>query len=265
MGLNVAARTAGFATGVRCGMRGLGRCITTPALWLWALGPALVTTVLFVLPLWWTHDALTERMRSLVGESWGEGWGTAVSTTLTVVFVVVAVLLLYLVFAPVARVVAAPFLAVLSDRTVRGIAGAEPPPFAGSRFRRWVLVPVRDALVFLVIRLFVTVLFLPLLCVPVVGPLLLFLVLAPLEGLDRIDVAQSSRAVPVNERIAFIGRNFGACFGLGVVAAGLLLVPVANVLLLPGIVVGAVLLDAEVSPDFPGREAPSPAPAEGRA
>jgi uncharacterized protein involved in cysteine biosynthesis len=43
----------------------------------------------------------------------------------------------------------------------------------------------------------------------------------------------------------------GACVGLGLVAAGLLLVPFANFLLLPGLAVGALLLDREASADFP--------------
>ena len=112
-------------------------------------------------------------------------------------------------------------------------------------------MPLRDALLFLGIRAVWTVVALPLLFVPLAGPFLFFALLLPLEGLDRMDVAQSSRGVPLGRRLAFAAERFGACTGLGLVAGALVLVPVVNVLLLPGLAVGAVLLDREASPDFP--------------
>jgi CysZ protein len=244
-------RPGGFVLGVRCGLRGIARCVATPALWPWALVPAVLTFVLFVVPTWMAHGWATDWARDLAVRHLGEGWGGAASVVTGFLVFVLTLLVAYLAFAPLARVVAAPFLALLSDRTVARLAGAAPPSFGGGPFVRFVVVPVRDALVFLAVRVVVTVLLLPLLCVPVVGGVLLFLALMPLEGLDRMDVAQSSRGVPLGRRLSFIRRRFGACCGLGLVAAGLLLVPLVNVLLLPGLVVGAVLLDAEVSDDFP--------------
>lgn len=251
-------RRGGFALGVRCGLRGVGRCVTTPALWPWALVPAALTFALLGVPLWLLHDAVRERVSDVVAGWWDGRLAGAASTAVGVLLFVVSLVVVYLVVAPLARVVAAPFLALLSDRTLRTVAGTEPAALPGGRLRRYVVVPLRDALVFLAIRAVATVLLLPLLCVPVVGGVLLFVALVPLEGLDRMDVAQSSRAVRLRHRLGFLRRQPGACIGLGLVSGALLLVPVANVLLLPGLVVGAVLLDAEVSPDFP-RAAPEAA------
>jgi CysZ protein len=237
---------SGFGLGLSCGLRGIGRCVTTPALWPWALVPAALAFALFVMPWWLAHDAVEARLRAWAEEQAGAGWGSAASWTATFVLFLAALVALYLVFAPLARVVAAPFLALLSDRTARALAGAEPPPLATHPFARFVFVPVRDALVFLAVRVVVTALLLPLHCVPF-GSLVFFALLVPLEGLDRMDVAMSSRGVPLGRRLAFLGEQTGACIGLGVVAAALILVPVANVLLLPGLAVGAVLLDRAVT------------------
>lgn len=244
---------SGFRAGVSCGLRGIGRCIVTPSLWPWALVPALLTVFLFGATIVSLHEGLDAWIREKVASWFGEGWAPWLAGFGSVVFALAALVVVYLVFAPVARVVAAPFLAVLSDRTMRRVVGAEPPALAGGPAVRFVLRPIGDALVFLVVRLVVTLPALLLHCIPFVGSILFFLVLVPLEGLDRMDVAQSSRGVTTNDRLAFLRRHFGACCGLGLVAAVLLIVPVVNVLMLPGLVVGAVLLDAEVSDDFPAR------------
>lgn len=253
-------RPGGFAAGVRCGFRGLGTCVTTPALWPWALVPALITAAVFASLYLFSHSSATTWARDTARELLGEGWAGAASWTAAVLVAGVMIVVLYLVFAPIARVVAAPFLAVLSDRTVGRIAGAAPQVPTRAPFVRFVVVPVRDALVFLALRIVAMAVLSPVLCFPGVGALVFFLALVPLEGLDRMDVAQSSRGVPLGRRVSFAWRRFGACCGLGIVAAALLLVPVANVLLLPGLVVGAALLDAEVSEDFPRLTAAAPAP-----
>lgn len=245
------ARRAGFLVGVSCGLRGLGRCVTTPALWPWAIVPALLTACLFLLPFWGLHATFEEEIRAFADEHLGGPGGSIAAGVFAFVVAAVALVCAWLVFAPLARVVAAPFLALLSDRTVKGLIGREPPVVPGGPFVRFVLVPLRDALLFLGIRVVWTVLAFPFLFVPVAGPFLFFGLLLPLEGLDRMDVAQSSRAVPLGRRLALVVRNFGACTGLGLVAGGLVLVPFVNVLLLPGLAVGAVLLDREISTDFP--------------
>lgn len=253
-----------YLLGIRCGLRGLAACVTTPRLWPWAIVPTIVGIVVFFGPMYAAGGGLAETIQELAAE-WGFGEAATAWTTGSVVFLFTAVCLIaaYFVLGPVVRIVAAPFLALLSDRWVREVAGRDVPVPPGGAFVRFVIVPVRDAFVFLAIRIVLTVCLAVLLCVPVVGGFLFAAALAPVEGMDRMDVALSARAVPLGERLRFAGRNLGACAGLGTVVTLLLAVPFVNLMLLPGLAVGAVLLDRELSPDFPR---PDPAKADaGRA
>jgi uncharacterized protein involved in cysteine biosynthesis len=241
-----------YLLGLRCGVRGLAACVSTPRLWPWAIVPAIVGVLVFFGPMYLAGDGLAETIQGLA-ERWGFGETAAAWTTGGIVFLFAAIslILAYFVLGPIVRIVAAPFLALLSDRWVRELAGREIAPGPGSAFVRFVIVPVRDAIVFLAIRVVLTAGLLVLLCVPVVGGFLFAAALAPVEGMDRMDVALSARAVPLGERLRFAWRNLGACAGLGTVVTLLLAVPFVNLLLLPGLAVGAVLLDRELSPDFP--------------
>ncbi len=245
-----------YLLGLRCGFRGLAACVTTPRLWPWAIVPTIVGIVVFVGPMYAAGGGLAETIQELAAE-WGFGEAATAWTTGGVVFLFAAVCLIAasFVLGPVVRIVAAPFLALLSDRWVRELAGREVPAGPGGPFVRFVVVPVRDAFVFLAIRIVLTVCLAVLLCVPVVGAFLFAAALAPVEGMDRMDVALSARAVPLGERLRFAWRNLGACAGLGTVVTLLLAVPFVNLMLLPGLAVGAVLLDRELSPDFPKKAA----------
>ncbi|MCG3136120.1 MAG: Sulfate transporter CysZ [Planctomycetes bacterium] len=245
----------GFLTGVRCGLVGVAACATTPALWPWALGPIAVAGLFFFLPAWVVGAAVTEWFRGHVTDWLGEtaaGWITAGGALVLAAVVLIAA---WFAFAPIARVLAAPFLALLSDRTVRRLAGREPPALPGGPFVRYVGRPVLDALVFLAIRLAVTVVTLPLLLLPVAGAFLFAAAQASLEGMDRMDVALSSRGVSREGRLRFVRRNFAAATGLGTVALLLVAVPVVGLFLFPGLAVGAVRLDRALTPTFPDEPA----------
>ena len=192
----------GYILGVRCGLRGLLVCVGSPRLWPWALVPIAIGFALFAGPLWWFGsafgDALRTRVPTWLGES-GAAWTTGAAVT---VLAGILAILAYFVVGPFIRIVAAPFLAILSDRVVRerGLP-VDPAVAALGPFERYLVVPVRDAIVFLGIRICITAVAAPLLCVPVAGQVLFLAVLVPLEGADRMDVALSSRGVPLPERI----------------------------------------------------------------
>jgi len=257
--------TVGVTTGARCILTGVGRIVRTPWLWPYGLAPAAIGLVVYGAAFWWMLD-LVSAARGLAAEYTG-AVGGVIATVLTAAVVVAAVLVaFYVAFPSVVRVIAAPFLALLADRVYADVAGGDPPRVPGSRLVRWVLRPIWESLVLLAIRVVVTALALPLVCVPVVGAGLFFAALLPVEGMDLLDWAQGARAVPLKERLRFVRRHLAASAGLGLGSAGLLLVPILNVLFLPALVVGAVLLDQRVSPDFaahlPARE-PEPGPAAG--
>jgi uncharacterized protein involved in cysteine biosynthesis len=115
----------------------------------------------------------------------------------------------------------------------------------------------------LLVRIVVIVLALPFLLIPIVGQILFAVALFPLEAMDLLDWAQSARGVPLSRRLPFLRQKLTACTGLGAGAALFLFVPLVNVLVLPALLVGAVLLDQRLSPDFPTAETPDGGDATG--
>lgn len=239
----------GFLTGFACAFRGMGRLAASPGLWPYSLAPVVATSALLAGLLWLYQSHAVEPLAAWArGLAGGAAWADWTATVASWLAAAVAV---FFAFTALVRVVAAPFLALLADRTVALLTGAPAPCGPGGRLVRWIVRPVSEALLVLAIRLTLTVLALPLLFIPVLGAFLFAAVTMGLLGLDLLDIAQSARGVLVKERLRFAFGHAGACFGLGVAAGLLLLVPCVNVFLIAPAVVGAVLLDRSISPDFP--------------
>jgi CysZ protein len=238
-----------FATGLACTFRGIVHLAATPSLWGWALAPVVVAAAVLGGAGVLSHGTLYEWVRQWSDEHLG---GSAVTgIAFHVLFWVAFGVAMFFVFSFVVRLIAAPFLALLAERTVPTVAGAPAPASPGGPFVRWILRPIGEAIVLLALRLAVTLLALPVLLVPVAGPIIFSIVSMALLGLDLVDIAQSARGIVLGPRMRFAWKNAGACLGLGVGAGLLMLVPCVNVLLLPAAVVAAVLLDSRLAPDFP--------------
>ena len=239
----------GFATGFACSLHGIVHLALTPSLWGWALAPVVTAVLLLGGAGVIGHGALADVIRR-----WSEqqlGGSAATGIAFHVLYWAAFGVAMFFVFSFVVRLVAAPFLALLAERTVPTVAGAPAPASPGNPFVRWILRPIGEAIVLLALRLAVTLLALPLLLVPVAGAILFTVVSMALLGLDLVDIAQSSRGVVLGPRMRFAWTNAWACLGLGVGAGLLMLIPCVNVLLLPAAVVAAVLLDSRLAPDFP--------------
>lgn len=257
--VKTARTTVTFGFGFWCAFRGMARLLGRPSWWPFAILPVLIALVAFVY-LWtqsfgWVQghvDAWSTQVFGDVG-----GWFALLLSGL--VIVAAGVLVFWFAFPPFARLVAAPFMALFADRVVIGVSGRPLPEPDGSKFVRWVLRPTFEALVLLLLRIAVMVLGLPLLLIPVVGQILFAAILFPIEAMDLLDWAQSARAVPLNRRLPFLRQNLAACAGLGAGAVFFLAIPIVNVFSVPALLVGAVLLDQKLSPDFPGNE-PAPEP-----
>jgi uncharacterized protein involved in cysteine biosynthesis len=239
----------GFVAGITSVFLGLGRLVVTPALWGWSLLPVLLTFALLVGIACFGHGVLIDEVRAWVGD--GTGGSAVALTAASLAFWIVYLFVSYFAFAFFVRLVAAPLLALLADRTVAGLIGRPSPAGPGGPLSRWVVRPLFEALVVFLLRCVVTIAALPLLLVPVAGAVLFSVAMMTTLGLDLLDIAQSARGVLLGARLSFIGRNLGACAGLGVGAGVLLLVPCAGALFLPALVVAAVLLDSRIAPDFP--------------
>jgi CysZ protein len=244
------AGTVGVGTGARCVVAGISRLVKTPWLWPYGIAPVAIALLVFVGVTYWMVDSLVPFFREKAFEYTGEVGGIVATILGALILIAAALVAFYVAFPAVVRVFAAPFMALLSDRVYVAVAGHEPPPVAGSRVMRWVVRPTLEAIVLLCIRIVITVVALPLNCIPGVGTALFFAILLPIEGLDLMDLALSARGVSLADRIEFVKKHIAASSGLGLGAAGLLLIPVLNVFFLPALVVGAVLLDQKISPDF---------------
>lgn len=244
--------TRQFLFGAWAVFRGCGMLFKRPGWWPYALAPVIVTVLVYGLGTWWLVDTGADWFSSNVEHWTGLGWLAEMGWWSSAVVVVSLSLIgWYLFYLPLVRALAAPFLALFSERVFATLSGVDVPVPPGRRLVRWVLRPIREALVLLGIRLVVSVAFSPLLCLPFVGPVLFFLVLAWLEGMDLLDIGMSARGLVLRERFPFVKRHKWAAMGLGVGAAAILWVPVVNLLFLPGLIVAAVLLDQRLSEDFP--------------
>ncbi len=250
VGVGVFTGTKAFWAGASAILRGVKLLIVTPWLWKYALAPAVLTFVSFAWLVWWF---VTSGYDLAVGwsQSWAGETGALVAGFMTAGIVVAAGLLVfYVAFPALVRIVAAPFLALLAERVYVRVTGHAAPTMAANRLVRWVWLPIRDAVVIVSIRLVITLFALPLNLIPAAGQIAFFTVLLPLEGMDLLDVGMSARAVPLGERLRFVRKNLAAASGLGLGSAGVLFVPIMNVFFLPALIVGAVLLDERISPDF---------------
>lgn len=243
--------TRQFLFGVWVVFRGCGMLFRRPQWWPYAVLPVVTTVLVFGLGTWWLIGWGAESFSAWI-EGMSAGWVAEVSYwSSTMVMVSLSLIALYLFYLPLVRALAAPFLALFSERVFSSLSGIDAPVPPGRRVVRWVIRPIYEALILLVIRLIVSLVFLPLNCIPVVGTVLFFLVLAWLEGMDLLDIGMSARGLVLRERLPFVKRHKWAAMGLGVGAAAILWIPVVNLLFLPGLVVAAVLLDQRLSADFP--------------
>src|SRR6266498_136428 len=164
---------------------------------------------------------------------------------LVVLATLVAFLLLAVVtFATLTNLIGQPFFERLSDRVERHLGN---PP-AGVDTPWWRTLPRGTVESVLVLALVVAV-NLPLFVLdllPLLGqtlvPLLQALVSGFLLSLELLAIPLQRRGLHLGARLRFAWRHRGAVTGFGVAAFLLFLVPLANVLAMPGSVVGGTLL-----------------------
>ena len=151
--------------------------------------------------------------------------------------------LCYFTFTFVGFVIAAPLNDMLSGRVERAICVRKPEssvplPLKG----KLVVMSMLDALGILVRQLFWTVLVLPLLLVPVIGVVVLFLVTAYFTGLGFFDVAMARNHLCNLHKKPVMAAHRFQMLGLGMAMEILFLIPFAGLLMLPvGVTAGTLL------------------------
>ncbi|BEQ15694.1 EI24 domain-containing protein [Desulfoferula mesophila] len=230
-------------------LRGLRLLWDHKRLWPLAAAPFLLNLILFGLAFWLSYAYLGDWVRGLLPG--GEGWWWAALLYVALVLLVLALLgaQIYL-FAVVGRVVAEPFLEILTRRTealAQGMpAGA---PWSDAGLLRDMLRVLRQSLKRLVIYLGVMLPLLLVNLVPGVGAILYavlaWLFTAYFLALEFMDYPLDRRGLSLQQKSRYVrGMGLGWLgFGSAVLVIGL--VPVVNFALLPLAAMGGTLLYLE--------------------
>lgn len=215
-----------------------------PRLWGWAIAPALVTALVLAAAI----AGVIALARPLVARATDAlpdaiaGWGGSVIWVVVVLALGLGALLM---FVSVVGVIAGPFNELLSEAVEAQLTGVAAPRFRPGAF-------VRDAAVGLVHglrRLLVFVLgalaLFALSLVPVIGTLAAaaigFYLAARGAAYDCYDAVLARRDWSYQAKLDFLARHRGRTLGLGAAVAGLLLVPVVNLVALGVGAAGATL------------------------
>jgi uncharacterized protein involved in cysteine biosynthesis len=160
-------------------------------------------------------------------------------TVWQVALVVILLVGAYLLFFPLARVLLAPFADKISER-VESLALGERP--ASSFELGSAVTDASRALVEALKMLgFQTVVTLPLLVIPVAGPVLAVLAGVFFNGLGTMDICMGRKKMRLGEKLALARAHLGFVLGLGTAVYVVMLVPVLNLFAIP---LGAVAATA---------------------
>jgi len=230
-------------------LRALGLIWRHKRLWPLAAAPFFLNLALFAIAFWLSYQYLGQWVRGLLPG--GEGWWWAALMYFLLVLLVLALLALEIyLFAVVGRVVAEPFLELLTRRAEALAAGAPPgAAWSDSGLLRDVLRVLRQGLLRLAIYLGVMLPLLLLNFIPGLGgavyAVLAWLVTAYFLALEFLDYPLDRRGLSFKEKSRYV-RSLGLGwlgFGSAVLLIGL--VPVVNFTLLPLAAVGGTLLYLE--------------------
>lgn len=215
--------------------RGFRFLAARPRLWPWVIAPALVTLVLLVAAI----AGVIALARPLVDWATGwmpdaiESWGRGLVWILVVAALGLAALLA---FVSVTGAVAGPFNELLSGAVEEAVTGVPGPRFSLAGFLRdaaiGILHAARRLLAFVAGALVVFAIGL----VPVVGTVIAaalgFWLAARAAAYDCYDAVLARRGLAYQAKLAVLARHRGRTLGLGAAVAGLLLVPLVNLVAL---------------------------------
>jgi CysZ protein len=241
--------------GLAAPLKALGFLVSRPRLWWLAFTPFLINLGLFILFFWFTYTRFDAWVRSFlpVGEGW---WWQLLLYLLMVVLVLLLLIIEVYLFAVLGRIVAAPFLEILT-RKVESLARPEmeaPPEMAfWQSIWRVVIQETKRVLIYLAVMAVLLILNL----IPGLGSLLYaalaWLVTSFFLAGEFLDYPLERRGYSLGAKMRYtksLGLT-GIGFGASVFIMGL--VPVLNLALLPLAAVGGTLLFLERPPLEPAK------------
>lgn len=228
-------------------LKALGFVVSHPRLWWLTFTPFLINLGLFALFFWFTYTRFDAWVRSLL--PMGEGWWWQLLFYLLIILLVLLLLIVevYL-FAVLGRIVAAPFLELLT-RKVEALAvpKADHLPEIGFLKSTWRVVVQESKRVLIYLSVMIPLLLLNF--IPGLGSLLYaslaWLVTSFFLAGEFLDYPLERRGYSLSEKMRYTKKLglTGIAFGASVFVLGL--VPILNLALLPLAAVGGTLLFLE--------------------
>lgn len=215
-----------------------------PRLWGWVIAPAAVTLALLaamVVVVMRIADSLVARVTSWLPDAIAGvgGW---------VVWVIVLAALIVgglVVFVSVAGIVAGPFNEMLSEAVEEQVTGNKAPKFALGAFLSSFARGLGHGIKRVVVAILGALLLFALGFVPVVGTIAALVLglyfSARGAAYDCYDAVLSRRDLAYDAKTAYLAARRGRTFGLGAAVAGMLVVPVLNLVALGVGATGATL------------------------
>src|SRR5215216_242644 len=241
-------------------LRGIGVFLGTPGVRLLGILPVVLAAlvVLALLSLLVVYlDELTVALTPFA-DRWDETTRTLVRVGAGLALLLGSTVVLVVSFTVIAQIIGQPFYERISDRIEHQL-GAPPPGADAPWWRTFPRASLESALL-LALTLACTAPLLVLGLFPVLGQTVVPVVQALVAGfflaVELLAIPLERRGLHLAGRLRFVWRHRAQTLGFGVTAFLLFLVPLMNVLAMPGAVVGATLLVRRLSGEVAGPPGP---------
>jgi CysZ protein len=246
--------------------RGIGVFLATPGVRLMGILPVLLAGLLVLGLLGLLVAYLDELADALTpfADQWDESSRTLVRIGTGLVLLLGSMAVLVVSFTVIAQIIGQPFYERISDRVEHQL-GAPPPGTDAPWWRSFPRASLESALL-LALTLACSAPLFVLGLLPVLGqtvvPVLQALVGGFFLAVELLAIPLERRGLHLAGRLRFVWRHRGQTLGFGITAFLLFLVPLMNVLAMPGAVVGATLLVRRLGgePALSGGRAARPGP-----
>jgi CysZ protein len=253
-------RAGGPLAGAGDVLRGIGLFLRTPGVRLLGILPVLLAALLVLALLGLLVVYLDELADVLTpfADRWDEGSRTLVRVGAGLALLLTSTAVLVVSFTVIAQIIGQPFYERISDRVEHQL-GAPPAGADAPWWRSFPRASLESALLLALTLACTAPLFL-LGLFPVVGQTVVPVVQALVAGfflaVELLAIPLERRGLHLAGRLRFVWRHRAQTLGFGVTAFLLFLVPLMNVLVMPGAVVGATLLVRRLSGDPVGPPGP---------
>jgi CysZ protein len=241
-------------------LRGIGLFLRTPGVRLLGILPVILAAllVLVLLGLLVAYlDELTDAVTPFA-DRWDESSRTLIRVGAGLALLLGSTAVLVVSFTVITQIIGQPFYERISDRVERQLGG--PPGGADAPWWRTFPRASLESALLLALTLACTTPLLVLGLFPVVGqsvvPVLQALVAGFFLAVELLAIPLERRGLHLAGRLRFVWRHRAQTLGFGVTAFLLFLVPLMNIVAMPGAVVGATLLVRRLSGDPAGPPGP---------